>query len=78
MTQPEMKRVVVSGMGAVSPMGPDVAALWEGLAAGRRAIGRITKFDPTGLRNETGGQVWDCLLYTSSIEGIRPDSKTGN
>lgn len=78
MTQPEMKRVVVSGMGAVSPMGPDVAALWEGLAAGRRAIGRITKFDPTGLRNETGGQVWDNPFIAEHFGfDTAPDEATG-
>lgn len=44
-------------MGAVTPFGEGVSALWSGLVENRRAIRRITKFDPTGLRNETAGEV---------------------
>jgi len=38
-------------------MGTGVAPLWQGLIDNRRAMRRITRFDPTGLRNERGGQV---------------------
>ena len=36
----EERRVVVTGMGAITPLGNDVAAFWEGLMAGRSGIGR--------------------------------------
>lgn len=49
----------MTGIGAVTPLGASVADLWKGLTENRRGIARITKFDPSGLRNETGGQVWD-------------------
>ncbi|MCA1596266.1 MAG: beta-ketoacyl-[acyl-carrier-protein] synthase II, partial [Chloroflexi bacterium] len=52
-------RVVVTGMGAVSCLGPDVASLWAGLIAGRSGIGPIRKFDPSGLRNPEAGEVFE-------------------
>jgi 3-oxoacyl-[acyl-carrier-protein] synthase II len=42
-----MKRVVVTGLGAVTPLGNDPASFWEGLVAGRSGAGPITHFDPT-------------------------------
>ena len=44
------RRVVVTGLGAVSSLGIDLASTWEGLVAGRCGIGPITLFDPTGFR----------------------------
>ena len=40
-----MRRVVITGMGAVTPIGNDVASFWQGLCAGRCGVGPITKFD---------------------------------
>jgi len=37
-----MRRVVVTGMGAVTPFGVGIPALWEGLTSGRSAVGPIT------------------------------------
>lgn len=54
-----MKRVVVTGLGAVTPLGVSVETFWRRLIAGERGLGPITRFDPTGLRNVLGGQVWD-------------------
>jgi 3-oxoacyl-(acyl-carrier-protein) synthase len=51
--------VVVTGLGAVSCLGPDVESLWRGLLEGRSGIGPITKFDTTGYRNDRGGEVTD-------------------
>ena len=45
-----MKRVVVTGMGTVSPLGNDVASTWEGVIAGRSGVGPITRFDTTDFR----------------------------
>ncbi len=39
------RRVVVTGIGVVSPMGLDAASTWEGLAAGRSGVGKISHFD---------------------------------
>jgi len=49
--------VVVTGLGAVSPLGVGVEALWEGLAAGRSGIGPITQFDSTGYETTIAGEV---------------------
>ena len=50
-------RVVVTGMGAVSPLGLNVDQMWAGLVAGRCGIGRIKVFDPTGMPCELAGEV---------------------
>jgi 3-oxoacyl-[acyl-carrier-protein] synthase II len=51
------ERVVVTGMGAVSPLGPDVESLWSGLLAGRPGIRRVPRLAGLGLRVTTGGDV---------------------
>ncbi|MCL5271563.1 MAG: beta-ketoacyl-ACP synthase II [bacterium] len=56
MTQ-DGRRVVVTGMGAVTPLGNDVASFWEGLLAGRSGIGKITKFDPEGCECRIAAEV---------------------
>jgi 3-oxoacyl-[acyl-carrier-protein] synthase II len=50
-------RVVITGLGAVSPLGLSVEELWAGLSAGRCGIARIKAFDPTGFPCELGGEV---------------------
>ena len=56
-----MRRVVVTGIGAVSCLGNCWQETWDNLTAGRSGIGRITRFDPTGLPN-TGGEVRGLVL----------------
>lgn len=53
------QRVVITGMGAVTPMGVGVSALWEGLCAGRLAISPIQAFDPSRLSVHFAGQALD-------------------
>ena len=53
------KRVVVTGMGAITPVGNDVASVWESLNAGRSGIARITRFDPSNLATQFAGEVKD-------------------
>ncbi|HPC95553.1 MAG TPA: beta-ketoacyl-[acyl-carrier-protein] synthase family protein [Sedimentisphaerales bacterium] len=53
----ESARVVVTGLGAVSPLGLNVDQMWAGLCEGRCGIGRIRAFDPEGLRCELAGEV---------------------
>jgi 3-oxoacyl-[acyl-carrier-protein] synthase II len=50
-------RVVVTGLGAVSPLGLGAEETWAGLCAGRCGIRRIAAFDPTGFPCELGGEV---------------------
>ena len=52
-------RVVITGLGAVSPLGLTVGDMWEGLCAGRCGIGEITAFDPVGFSCKLAGQVPD-------------------
>jgi 3-oxoacyl-[acyl-carrier-protein] synthase II len=52
-----MRRVVVTGMGALSALGNDVPSLWQGLLAGRSGIARIAKFDPSRLPSQIAGEV---------------------
>jgi 3-oxoacyl-[acyl-carrier-protein] synthase II len=50
-------RVVVTGMGAITPLGLDTQATWAGLIAGRSGIGPITQFDPSRLTVRIAGEV---------------------
>jgi 3-oxoacyl-(acyl-carrier-protein) synthase len=49
--------VVITGLGAISPLGLTVSEMWEGLCAGKCGIGRITAFDPAGFSCKLAGQV---------------------
>jgi 3-oxoacyl-[acyl-carrier-protein] synthase II len=53
------RRVVVTGIGLVSPLGVDRSSTWDGLLAGRSGIGPITKFDATGYACRIAGEVRD-------------------
>ena len=44
------RRVVVTGMGAVTPVGNDVATMWRSLIEGRSGAGPITRFDATDFQ----------------------------
>jgi 3-oxoacyl-[acyl-carrier-protein] synthase II len=52
-------RVVITGLGAVSPLGLTVSDMWEGLCTGRCGISKITAFDPAGFDCKIAGQVPD-------------------
>jgi 3-oxoacyl-[acyl-carrier-protein] synthase II len=51
------RRVVVTGLGAVTSLGNDLASTWEGLVAGRCGIGPITLFDASGFRTKLAAEV---------------------
>jgi len=53
------RRVVVTGMGAVSPLGIGVDATWEGMRAGRSGISKITLFDASEFTSQIAGEVRD-------------------
>src|SRR5689334_5366011 len=54
-----MRRVVVTGIGPVTPVAIGVEAFWEGLLAGRCGIGVIQRFDPSDLPVRIAGEVSD-------------------
>jgi len=53
------RRVVVTGLGAVTPLGNDLSSSWDGIVHGRSGIGEITHFDTTGFSTRIAGQVRD-------------------
>ncbi len=53
------RRVVITGMGAVTPVGIGVETFWKNLLAGKCGIGPITRFDPTNSRSSLAGEVSD-------------------
>ncbi len=53
------KRTVITGLGAVTPVGNDVPAMWETLLAGRSGVGPITSFDASGLEVRIAAEVKD-------------------
>ncbi len=52
-------RVVVTGMGSVTPLGLDTSSTWAGLVAGRSGVGPITQFDPSRLTTRIAAEVKD-------------------
>lgn len=50
-------RVVVTGLGVVTPIGVGLEEFWEGLKAGRNGISRITLFDPSDFRSQMAAEV---------------------
>ncbi|MBI5055763.1 MAG: beta-ketoacyl-ACP synthase II [Nitrospirae bacterium] len=56
---PIMRRVVITGIGAVTPLGNDIETTWENLTKKRSGIGPITKFDPSDLTGRIAGEVKD-------------------
>lgn len=53
------RRVVVTGLGVVSPVGNDKDTAWQSLVEGRSGIGEITHFDPSPYEHRAGGEVRD-------------------
>ncbi|MFT5356099.1 MAG: 3-oxoacyl-[acyl-carrier-protein] synthase II [Polyangiales bacterium] len=54
-----MKRVVVTGVGVVSPCGKNAATTWENVVAGRSGIRPIVSFDASDITTTFGGECWD-------------------
>lgn len=74
----ENRRVVVTGLGAVSPLGNTVAATWEGMKLGKNGIGMITQFDTTEYKAKLGAQVkdFDPQEYLDTNDVLRTDRYT--
>ena len=52
-----MRRVVVTGLGLVTPLGGDVETTWQNLIAGKSGIGPITRFDTSNQKAKIAGEV---------------------
>ena len=55
----QRRRVVISGLGAITPVGNNVPDTWKSLMAGKSGMGRITKFDPTLCSAQIAAEVKD-------------------
>ena len=53
----ETRRVVITGMGALTPVGNNVPAFWEGLLAGKNGIGPVTRFDTAEYKAKLAAEV---------------------
>ena len=53
----QKRRIVVTGLGVVSPLGCDLGKFWERLVAGQSGIRRISHFDPTPFTSQIAGEV---------------------
>ena len=70
-----MRRVVVTGLGMVCPIGNDVKTSWENALAGKNGIGPITRFDASGMGCQIAGEVKDFNVeeYLPAKEARRYD-----
>ncbi|MGH7347211.1 MAG: beta-ketoacyl synthase N-terminal-like domain-containing protein, partial [Candidatus Rokuibacteriota bacterium] len=69
------RRVVVTGLGALSPIGNTADEFWSSLVQGRSGVGPITKFDATGYPTRIAGEVrnFDPLNFVDKKEARRLD-----
>ena len=69
------RRVVITGLGIVSPVGNSVEEAWQNILAGRSGIGRVTRFDVSGFPVHIAGEVrnFDIGQYLSPKEARRMD-----
>jgi 3-oxoacyl-[acyl-carrier-protein] synthase II len=72
------RRVVVTGLGAVTSIGHDVASFWSSLIAGKIGVDRVTLFDPTHFACQIGAEVrnWDVNQLMDPKEARRNDRYT--
>ncbi|KPN09351.1 beta-ketoacyl-ACP synthase II [Xanthomonas arboricola] len=70
------RRVVVTGMGMVSPLGNDLATSWDGIIHGRSGIGPITQIDASQFTTKIAGEIknFDPTLFVSAKDVKKMDS----
>jgi 3-oxoacyl-[acyl-carrier-protein] synthase II len=70
------RRVVITGLGIVSPVGNDVATAWANILAGRSGIGPVTRFDAASFPTHFGGEIrqLDLEPYMSTKDARRMDA----
>jgi 3-oxoacyl-[acyl-carrier-protein] synthase II len=71
----QRRRVVVTGLGIISPVGNTIPQAWEAVLAGKSGITRVTRFDPSRLASQIAGEVkdFDVTQYLSAKEARRMD-----
>src|SRR2546430_9584551 len=69
------RRIVVTGLGVVSPVGSTVQSAWDAILRGQSGIGPVTRFDVSAFPVRIGGQVrdFDVSQYISTKEARRMD-----
>jgi len=69
------RKVVITGLGVISPVGLGVNEAWSNIIAGTTGITRITRFDPAGFPSQIAGEVkaFDVSRYLSAKEARRMD-----
>jgi 3-oxoacyl-[acyl-carrier-protein] synthase II len=72
------RRVIVTGMGTVTPVGLDIATTWDSLVNGRSGIARITRFDPSPYETQIAGELkgFDASAYMDKKDVRRTDRFT--
>ena len=75
----ENKRVVVTGLGALTPLGNNVQDTWEGMKSGKNGIAPITLFDTENYKAKLGAEVknFDPSEYMERNEILRTDRHGG-
>ncbi|MFW5723444.1 MAG: beta-ketoacyl synthase N-terminal-like domain-containing protein, partial [Halochromatium sp.] len=70
------RRVVVTGLGIVAPVGLDIPSAWENILAGRSGIQPITHFDVSSFSSRFGGPIYgfDVTQYISKKEARKMDA----
>ena len=70
-----MKRVVVTGLGCITPVGNDIPTFWSSIVAGKNGIGPITRFDTTDFKAKLAAEVkdFDPNLYMEKAEIRKSD-----
>ncbi len=73
-----MKRVVVTGLGAVTPIGNNVESFWNGIKSGKCGIDKVTHFDASAFKTQIAGEVkdFDPTDYIEKKEARKMDRYT--
>jgi 3-oxoacyl-[acyl-carrier-protein] synthase II len=70
------RRIVVTGLGIISPVGNSVSAAWENVLSGKSGVGRISRYDADGYRSQIAGEVrgFEVTDYVPAKDVRRMDS----
>jgi 3-oxoacyl-[acyl-carrier-protein] synthase II len=73
--RPDSERIVVTGLGLITPLGNDVPSTWAALVAGKSGVGPITQFDPSEYKTHIAAEVkdFDPTRYVDKREARRMD-----
>jgi 3-oxoacyl-[acyl-carrier-protein] synthase II len=69
----EERRVVITGLGVITPVGNDISTFWKSLKEGKSGVGRTTSFDPTNFDSKIAAEVkgFDPAKYGMSFKDIK-------